>query len=99
MDELAVLCTDPALADRLKTAAADAAAEVPVEQRIHAAVGHNRYPVAPLVLGTTQTQSSPSTSAAANSCMRVWRPRGFDVVAPSWIEWRSGEPHEPIERT
>jgi len=55
MDELAVLCSDPALADRLKTAAADAAAEVSVVQRIHAAVGHNRYPVAPLVLGATQT--------------------------------------------
>jgi len=69
MDELAVLCTDPVLADRLKTEAAAAAAEVPVKQRIHAAVGHNRYPVAPLVLGTTQTQSSSSssTSAAANS--------------------------------
>ena len=51
MDALATLTTDAALAKRLKTAAAGASAEVPIEQRIHAAVGHNRYPVAPLVLG------------------------------------------------
>ena len=54
MDALATLTTDTALAKRLKTAAAGAAAEVPVEQRIHAAVGHNRYPVAPLVLANRQ---------------------------------------------
>ena len=50
MEQLATLTTDARLAERLETAASGAAAEVPVEQRLHAAVGHVRYPVAPLVL-------------------------------------------------
>ena len=77
MDELAVLCTDPALADRLKTEAAAAAAEVSVEQRIHAAVSHNRYPVAPLVLGTTRTQSASSSSAANSVVVSLDQARGL----------------------
>ena len=67
MDELATLATDPALAQRLKAAASGASAEVPIEQRLHAAVGHNRYPVAPLVLGTGADAPASSGSASASA--------------------------------
>jgi hypothetical protein len=58
MDQLAALSTDQALAPRLNQEASAAAAEVPSEQRIHAAVGHVRYPLAPLVLG----EASPAAA-------------------------------------
>jgi len=77
MDVLAVLCTDPVLADRLKTEAAAVTEEVPVEERLHAAVGHNRYPVAPLVLGTTQSSSSSSTVAANSVVVSLDQARGL----------------------
>ncbi|MDG3002482.1 hypothetical protein [Paludisphaera mucosa] len=50
MSWLAALTDDAALADRLRAAAVEAEAAVRPEQDLHAAVGHNRYPVAPLVL-------------------------------------------------
>ncbi len=65
MDQLAVLATDATLAGRLRTEAAAAAAEVPAGQSLHAAVSHVRYPIAPLVLGTAQKVSDPSSSSAA----------------------------------
>lgn len=50
MDQLAGLSDDPELAARLRSASAEAAAAVPEGRLLHAAVGHNIYPVAPLVL-------------------------------------------------
>ncbi|MFO0949677.1 MAG: hypothetical protein U0835_00705 [Isosphaeraceae bacterium] len=64
MEQLAALCDDPALAERLRETAAGAAAEVPAEARLHAAVGHVRYPIAPLVLGEA---SGPAADAVVAS--------------------------------
>ncbi len=51
MDQLAGLTDDANLAARLRTASTEAAAAVPEARLLHAAVGHNHYPVAPLVWG------------------------------------------------
>lgn len=51
MDQLAGLTDDAGLASRLREASAEAAKAVPEPQYLHGAVGHNTYPVAPLVLG------------------------------------------------
>ena len=64
MDLLAGLTTDSALAQRLRSTAAAASAEVPADQRLFAAVGHVRYPLAPLVLGPVP--SSPSATTSTN---------------------------------
>jgi hypothetical protein len=57
MHQLATLCEDESLARRLRQEASAAAAEVPPEQRLHAAVGHVRYPLAPLVLSKDFSES------------------------------------------
>jgi hypothetical protein len=64
MDWLATLSTDAGLARRLKVAAAEASAAVPVEQLFHAVVAHNHYPVAPLVLESASSHASTGTTAS-----------------------------------
>lgn len=51
MEWLAGRVGDPALAERLRVAAAGASSAVAVNQRYHSGVGHVRFPVAPLILG------------------------------------------------
>ncbi|WP_337175153.1 hypothetical protein [Paludisphaera sp.] len=51
MDQLAGLTDDAELAARLRGASAEAGAAVPERLLLRAAVGHNTYPVAPLVWG------------------------------------------------
>jgi hypothetical protein len=62
MDWLATLSTDARLARRLRLAAGEASAAVPVEQLFNAAVAHNRYLVAPLVLEPTSSPGSEGTA-------------------------------------
>ena len=84
MDALSTLTADPALAKRLKAAATGASAEVPVEQRIHAAVGHNRYPVAPLVLGNGV--GAPSSSASSAVVMSLDQARAWSQALARQFE-------------
>jgi hypothetical protein len=65
MDELAAHCSNAALARRLAETAAAASVEVLPEHRLHAAVGHVRYPLAPLVLAEAPANASSSTSSSS----------------------------------
>ena len=69
MDELAVLCTDPALAEPAEDRGSRCRrGSARSSSGCHAAVGHNRYPVAPLVLARRRPESLRlRRSAAANS--------------------------------
>jgi len=63
MTWLASLADDAALAGRLAEAAAEAEVELRPDRLLLSAVGHNRYPVAPLVLRSART---PDDGGAAN---------------------------------
>jgi hypothetical protein len=58
IEQLAALTTDASLAGRLKTQAREAAAQVPDQARLHAAIAHVHHPLAPLVLDRTTSKDS-----------------------------------------
>lgn len=83
LDWLADHLTEGTLADRARTQAAAALAEVPLAQRASAMVGHIRYPVAPLVYGGID-ESVATARAEGRSLVGRFQPDGsLKYVAPA----------------
>jgi hypothetical protein len=86
---LAALTDDPKLADRLRAASAEAEAQLRPGRDEQSAVGHNRYPVAPLVLPDAGTAADGGAGsfdravAAVVASSRMFEPDGTRRYRPA----------------